>query len=425
MSEVARIERLAGRGDGVTSDGRYAPLAAPGDLFRFGPQGAELVEAGADRVTPVCAHFPQCGGCQLQHVADPAYARWCEERIAWALRGVGLAAAAYAPAHLSPPRSRRRATLRAVNTAAGVVLGFSSEASHRLVDMTECHVLRPELFALVGPLRALLSGRLAPGHGGGVSLTLSDTGVDALLSNLDVGNAAAAAGLAAFAAAHDLARLAVEGPGGIEIIAERRAPVAEMGGVAMRLPPAPFLQSTQDGEAALVAAVRDATRGARRLADLFCGLGTFTLPLAADGGHVVAVDASRPAVTALDEAARGAGLRVETQHRDLFRRPLGAAELVGFDAVLFDPPRAGAKEQATELARAGVPRIVAVSCNPATFARDAALLAGGGYRLGRIWPVGQFRWSTHVELVAEFLRPDAGLRATHRRGQTKSEHEPD
>lgn len=418
MTDVARIERLAGRGDGVTADGRYAPLAAPGDLFRFGADGAQLVEAGASRVAPPCRHFPACGGCQLQHVADPAYARWCEERIAWALRGVGLAAASYAPAHLSPPRSRRRATLRAVRTAAGAVLGFSGEASHRLVDMAECHVLHPALFALVAPLRALLARRLRPGHGAGVSLTLTDTGVDLLLSNLEAGSAAGAAELAGFAAAHDLARLAVEGPGGIEIIATRRPPEVALGGVAVRLPPLPFLQATRDGEAALVVAVTAACAGAARVADLFCGLGTFALPLAAAGARVLAADASGPAVAALDAAARGAGLAVATAHRDLFRRPLTAAELAGFDAVVFDPPRAGAKEQAAELARAAAPRIVAVSCNPATFARDAALLAGGGYRPGRIWPVGQFRWSTHIELVAEFLRPAGGLPATRRPGQT-------
>jgi 23S rRNA (uracil1939-C5)-methyltransferase len=419
MADVARIERLAGRGDGVTADGRYAPLAAPGDLFRFGAQGPELVESGACRVVPPCRHFPACGGCQLQHVADPAYARWCEERIAWALRGVGLAAAHYMPAHLSPPRSRRRATLRAVRTAAGAVLGFSSEGSHRLIDMAECLVLRPELFALVAPLRSLLARRLRPGHGAGVSLTLSDTGIDLLLSNLEVGGAGDAAELAGFAAAGDLARLSIEGPGGIEVIATRRPPVVTLGGVEVRLPPVPFLQATQDGEAALVAAVLDAVAGARRVADLFCGLGTFALPLAARGAAVMAVDASGPAAAALGEAARVARPGVTVAHRDLFRRPLTATELAGFDAVVFDPPRAGAKEQAAELARSGVPRVVAVSCNPATFARDAALLAGGGYRPGRVWPVGQFRWSTHIELVAEFERSANELPATHTGRQAK------
>lgn len=399
-----RIVRLAGRGDGVTEDGRYVPLAAPGDLVRPGPGGAELVEAGPGRAAPVCAHYPDCGGCQLQHVTDAAWSDWMVERLAWVLRGQGLAAADIRPPHLSPPRTRRRATLRAIRTAQGLVLGFHGEASHRVIDLCECHVLAPELFALVAPLRALLAGLLPPGHGGGVTMTLAEGGVDLLLSNLAADTPAQAAALAAFAHDHDLARLAVEGPGGISIIAAPRPPTVRLGGVPVRLPPAAFLQATADGEAALAAAVLDACAGARRVADLFCGLGTFALPLAAAGARVLAADAAGPAVEALSAAAREAGLPVRSLHRDLFRRPLTPSELAGLEAVVFDPPRAGAREQAAELARSAVPCIVAVSCNPATFARDGALLAAGGYRLGRIWPVGQFRWSTHIELVAEFLR---------------------
>lgn len=399
-----RIVRLAGRGDGVTADGRYVPLTAPGDLVRPGPGGAELVAAGPARAAPVCRHYPDCGGCQLQHVSDAAWSDWMVERIAWVLRGQGLAAAGIRPPHLSPPRARRRATLRAIRTAQGLVLGFHGEASHRVIDLAECHVLAPPLFALVAPLRALLAGLLPPGHGGGVTMTLAEGGVDLLLSNLSAETPAQAMALADFARDHDLARLAVEGPGGISVIAEPRPPQVRLGGVAVRLPPAAFLQATADGEAALVAAVQDAGAGANRIADLFCGLGTFALPLAAAGARVLAADAAGPAVEALGAAARGAGLPVRTLHRDLFRRPLVPRELAGLDAVVFDPPRAGAKEQAAELARSAVPRVVAVSCNPSTFARDAALLASGGYRLGRIWPVGQFRWSTHIELVAEFLR---------------------
>ncbi len=404
MSELARIVRLAGRGDGVTEDGRYVPLSAPGDVVRLGPGGPALVEPGPDRVAPPCRHFPGCGGCQLQHVSDAAYARWCEERIAWVLRGQGLAAQHILPAQLSPPRSRRRATLRAVRTAAGCILGFHGEASHRVVDLAECHVLAEPLVALLAPLRALLSALLRPGHAAGVTLTLAEAGVDLLLSNVPADTPAEAAALAAFARDHRLARLAVEGPGGISVIAAPHPPEVRLGGVPVRLPPAAFLQATREGEAALVAAVSQACAGAGQVADLFCGLGTFALPLAAGGARLLAVDAAGPAVEALGGAARAAGLPVQAWHRDLFRQPLTAAELAGFDAVLFDPPRAGAREQAAELARSAVPRVIAVSCNPATFARDAALLAAGGYRIGRIWPVGQFRWSTHIELVAEFGR---------------------
>lgn len=401
-----RIVRLAGRGDGVTEDGRYVAMTAPGDLVRPGPGGAELIEAGPARAAPLCRHYPDCGGCQLQHVNDAAWSNWMIERIGWVLRGKGLAAARILPPHLSPPRTRRRATLRAIRTAQGIVLGFHGEASHRVIDLAECHVLAPPLLALVAPLRRLLASLLPPGLGGGVTMALAEGGVDLLLSNLSADTPAQAAALAAFARDHDLARLSVEGPGGISIIAAPRPPQVRLGGVAVRLPPAAFLQATADGEAALVAAVREASAGARRIADLFCGLGTFALPLAAAGARVLAADAAGPAVEALGAAARSAGLPVRTLHRDLFRRPLVPSELAGLDAVVFDPPRAGAKEQAAELARAAVPRVIAVSCNPATFARDAALLVAGGYRVGRVWPVGQFRWSTHIELVAEFMRAE-------------------
>jgi 23S rRNA (uracil1939-C5)-methyltransferase len=400
MSDWVEIVRMAARGDGMTADGRFVPATVPGDRVRFDPFE---IAPGPDHATPPCRHFPDCGGCQLQHVTDPAYERWVAARIVAALDAARVAVGHVEPVALSPPRSRRRASLRAVKRGGTLTLGFNADASHRIVDMTECWVVTPGLFALVAPLRGLLAAALKDGEGAGVTLTESDTGVDLLLANVAARTLAEIERLNAFAAATDLARLSVEGPDGVETVTEARAPTLRFGGVPVTLPPAPFLQATREGEAALQTAVVAACGGAGAVADLFCGLGTFALPLAATA-KVLAADGSASAAAALSAAGRRAGARMLVDHRDLFRRPLNAAELARFDAVVFDPPRAGAVAQVTELAASKVPVIVAVSCNPNTFARDAAMLIEGGYRLERLWPVGQFRWSTHIELVAKFVR---------------------
>lgn len=401
LSTPREIVRLAARGDGVTADGHFVPLAAPGDLAIW--KGERwIVSAGPLRAVPPCRHFPDCGGCHLQHIDDQTYTAWMQSRIIAALSQAGVSSAEIMPPHLSPPLSRRRASLKAVRAGGRIVIGFHVEGTHRILDMRECHVLRPELFALVEPLRDLLAAAMPSGQGAGVTLTQTDSGIDLMLANIPVEAAAARKRLVDFAQAQDLARLSVETAAGVELVALRRPPSVTMGGVTVAIPPASFLQATGDGEEALVAAVLAEKADARRVADLFSGIGTFTLPLAARGARVTAADASGPAISAL--AAAAAGKPIEALHRDLYRRPLRPEELKRFDAVVFDPPRAGAKEQALEIARSTVPLVVAVSCNPATFARDAAILAEGGFRLGRVWPVGQFRWSNHVELVASFAR---------------------
>ncbi|MFQ3664611.1 MAG: methyltransferase [Sphingomonadaceae bacterium] len=293
--------------------------------------------------------------------------------------------------------------MRAARAGGEVVLGFNEEGAHRLVDLLECPVLVPGLFALVAPLRALLSAVLPAKGVVSISMTATDNGPDVLIANLAAEGLPVIEALTEFAGAHGLSRLSVEGPAGLETIVAPGDPAVRLGGVAVTLPPGAFLQATADGEAALVAAVLEACAGAPRVADLFCGVGTFALPLAA-GAQVLAVDAAGPSVSALARAARKAGRPVETLHRDLFRRPMTAAELARFDAVVFDPPRSGAAQQSAEIAASGVPVVVAVSCNPATFARDAERLVAGGYRLERLLPVAQFRWSTHVELAAVFRR---------------------
>lgn len=381
MSAGELIVRLAARGDGVTESGRFVAMSAPGDLAA--PDGT--VTPGPHHQLPPCRHFPTCGGCQLQHVGDAAYADYLTDRIAAALAAQGIAAPDIREPHLSPPRSRRRATLKA---AAGIV-GFNEAASHRIVDMRECHILRGELFALVAPLRRLLTGRAS------AAMTLADQGVDLLLEGVAADTLEAAEAMTAFARDNCLARLALDDGFGPQTIWEPEPVTVTLSGTTVALPHGAFLQATAEGEAALVAAVREAVGEAGAVADLFAGLGTFALALSA---RVYAAEGARDAALALKAAGRG----LFVDHRDLFRRPLDIAELNRFEAVVLDPPRAGAKEQAPLLAASNVAKIAYVSCNPATFARDAKLLAGGGYRLDWVKPVGQFRWSTQVELAAAF-----------------------
>jgi 23S rRNA (uracil1939-C5)-methyltransferase len=393
LGEGDTILRLAGRGDGVGESGRFHPLAAPGDTVL--PGGG--IEPGPHRRIPPCRHFPECGGCQLQHVDDEAYAGFLRDRIASALAAQGVPAPEILPAHISPPNSRRRASLR---WERGGALGFNAEASHRVIDMRECHILRPELFALVQPLRALLRG-LKPSAAASVRLTLADQGVDLLLEKVEAEGLAAAEALGAFARDHRLARLALDDGFGAQDHWEPEPVTITLGGAAVPLPHGAFLQATAEGERALVEAVRRSVGEARIVADLFAGLGTFALALQ---GRILAVEGARDSALALKAAAGRAGRTIFVDHRDLFRRPLDLAELNRFEAVVLDPPRAGAKEQAALLARSAVPRVAYVSCNPSTFARDGAALVEGGYRLEWIQPVGQFRWSTHVELVGAFAR---------------------
>jgi 23S rRNA (uracil1939-C5)-methyltransferase len=382
VSAVETIVRLAARGEGISESGRFMPMTAPGDRIE-----GETVIPGPHHQTPPCRHFPECGGCQLQHVDDAAYADYLKDRIDSALAAQGLASPDMLEPHLSPPRTRRRASLK----AAGGLVGFNAGASHRIVDMRECHVLRAELFALVAPLRRLIRGRAA------ATMTLADQGVDLLLEGVSVEGLEATEAMTAFAQENGLARLALDDGYGAQTLWEPEPVTITLSGVPVALPHGAFLQATQEGETALVAAVREAVGGASIVADLFAGLGTFALSLSA---KVYAAEGARDAAAAL----KGAGRGIFVDHRDLYRRPLDVAELDRFEAVVLDPPRAGAKEQIAALAAASAARVAYVSCNPATFARDAKTLVDGGYRLDWIRPVGQFRWSVHVELAARFSR---------------------
>jgi 23S rRNA (uracil1939-C5)-methyltransferase len=383
--------RIAARGEGVTASGRHAAFAVPGDMLR----DDGTIEPGPHHQQPPCRHFPECGGCQLQHADDDAYAGYLVSRIDSALAQHSLVTQVRDP-HLSPPRSRRRATLRALKAGRGAVIGFNAEKSHHVVDMRECHILRPELFALVAPLRALLAGLLQSRRTGEVQLTLLDQGAEVLLKGVSADGLAAIEQLTGFAAGQGLARLSIDQGLGSETIYEPGPATITLSGVPVAFPAGGFLQATKDGEAALVESVREAIGDARRTADLFAGLGTFAIAV----GAGYAAEASRDAAAALKQAAPS----VAVDHRDLYRRPLDTSELERFDAVILDPPRAGAVEQIARLARSSVARIAYVSCNPGTFARDAKTLVDGGYALEWVKPVGQFRWSTHVELAACFVR---------------------
>lgn len=391
------IVRIAARGDGVTESGRHVPFTAPGDLVL--PDGGAA--PGPHRAAPPCRHFPECGGCQLQHVDDEAFAGFLVDRVAAALAAQGVSAPAIRAPHISPPNSRRRASLRAESRGNQILLGFNAERSHRIIDMRECHILRPELFALVDPLRRLMGTLLGPRGSGEVRMTLADQGADILLEKVRAETLQATEALAAFAETHRLARLAIDDGHGPQTRWEPEPVTATLGGVAVPLPHGAFLQATREGEAALVSDVREAVGPARIVADLFAGLGTFALSLE---GRILAVEGDRDAALILKGAANRAQRQIFVDHRDLFRRPLVEQELGRFEAVVLDPPRAGAKEQAEHLARSAVPRIAYVSCNPNTFARDARTLIDGGYALDWVQPIGQFRWSTHVELVGQFSR---------------------
>lgn len=390
MSET--IVRLAARGDGVTDAGRFFAGTAPGDTV----EADGSVVAGPHRAAPSCRHFGTCGGCQLQHIDDASYAQFVIDRIKGALAEQRIDAPLFAPVHLSPPNTRRRASLRAERRGKQVLLGFNEGASHRIVDLRECHVLLPELVALIAPLRRLLV-QLIPDRGRAtVTLTRLDQGIDVMLAGFELSGFTAIEAVNDFAEAHKLARVSLDDGDGPSARWCPEPPTVTLGGVAVAVPEGAFLQATVDGEAVLVAAVKNAVGDEASTIDLFAGLGTFALSLT---GQVKAVEGSRDAALALS-----ATRRVSVEHRDLFRRPLMLDELNTADAVVLDPPRAGAREQVAQLAASTVARIAYVSCNPATFARDARTLIDGGYRLEYIVPVGQFRWSTHVELAATFLR---------------------
>ncbi|NKX44973.1 class I SAM-dependent RNA methyltransferase [Roseicyclus persicicus] len=404
MTGPLTIERLGHLGDGIAPGPVFVPLALPGEVVE-GEIGGDRIEApriltpSPDRVRPPCTHYRACGGCSLMHASDGFVARWKAEVIATALAAHGIDGTPL-PTVTSPARSRRRATLAGRRTKKGALVGFHARRSDVIVPLSDCHVLAPPLVALLptlGEITQLGGSRSATLS---FALTLTDTGVDCAVTGGKPLDAGLRAELPRFR--DRIARMTW----GDEPVYADPLPSLRFGPATVAPPPGAFLQATAAGEAALLAAVRRAVGSAARIADLFAGCGTFALPLAT-GAAVHAVEGDAALLAALDRAARHApGLRpVTTETRDLFRKPLPPDDLASFDAVVIDPPRAGAEAQTRAIATAQVPRVAMVSCNPVTFARDAALLIAAGYRLDWVQPVDQFRWSPHVELAAGLSLP--------------------
>jgi 23S rRNA (uracil1939-C5)-methyltransferase len=346
----------------------------------------------------LCRHFGSCGGCTLQDIPDSDYRARKREIIAYALTRHGLEIAIEESVSV-PPRSRRRTALKAGKTGASVAVGFNATASHTIVDMRECHVLTPRLTALVAGLREMMASWLRDGEKADLGVTETDTGFDLQVTWDRRSGPSLPSDVARSAQKLGIARITV----GDDIAASFSNPSLRIAGAEVRPPPFAFLQPTVAGELALQSGVVAALKGAKHVADLFAGCGTFSLALASSSS-VHAIDLDGAMLAALGDAARRTpGLKpVTTERRNLFRRPLGRGELDRFDAVVLDPPRAGALEQVRMLAQSRVPRVAYVSCDAQSFARDCATLLEGGYRTHAVTPVDQFLWSEHIELMAVF-----------------------
>ncbi len=349
----------------------------------------------------LCAHFGACGGCALQDLPPDEYRTRKRNEIVDALARQGFDDAIVEEVVSVAPRTRRRAIFKVAKKSGAVAIGFHAAKSHNIVDMHECLVLTPSLFAVVAGFRAMMGAILKDNDNAELHVTETDAGLDVAIRWSRPNNAKLISQIAVWAAKLKLARVTAHN----EILTELDTPHIHFGNARVDLPQESFLQPTEEGEAILQARVLEVVSKAKHIADLFAGCGTFSLPLAARA-RVHAVELERASLDALGTAARNtAGLKpVTTEPRDLFKRPLGAAELARFDAVVLDPPRAGAEAQVRALAQSRVPMIAYVSCNAASFARDARILADGGYVIGPVLPVDQFLWSSHTELVAGFVR---------------------
>ncbi|RFB03999.1 class I SAM-dependent RNA methyltransferase [Parvularcula marina] len=412
--EVLTIDRLAVSGAGMAGD-ISVPFTLPGEKVQAAvkqraAEPLEILTTSAQREAPLCQHFGMpgegCGGCFHQHLGLANSLVLKRDNLIAAVKAAGLTPPEIT-VHQSPLKSRRRASLTMIRTGKGWQFGFNRWHSHQLVPMLECHILAPELFAFAqGMSKAANTFFPNSAKKAGLSLTLTDEGIDAEITHIaeDEFDLSAREGLAALAAEHGIARLAIAGVPQYQ----SRPAVMHLDGVPVALPPSNFLQATKDGQTFLTDEVIKGAGDAPRVADLFSGLGTFALPLSRRAG-VLAVDSDGPAMASLTTAVRTHGRRVDTMTRDLFDLPLTPAELEGFDAVVMDPPRAGAEAQARELARSNVPVVVSVSCLTKSFARDAAILSGA-YELVSLALLDQFVFSSHMEMAGIFRLKTGGLR---------------
>jgi 23S rRNA (uracil1939-C5)-methyltransferase len=416
------IDFVGAEGDGIGThpDGSrlYVPLTVPGDSVRVRPLArrgdGRLAEVesflahGIGRRTPVCGHFGVCGGCTSQHWDEAPYLEWKIGRLAAALLRAGFDEPVIAPIVRGSPGMRRRMDLAARRGIGGVLVGLHRTRGSDIVDLTECAVLHPVLFALIAPLRAVLSGLTAVRREAAVVVNLLDSGADLLLRTDGTLTTPDRTKLTNFARAYNLPRISwAFGNESPEAVCVLRPPVTSLSGVVITPPPGAFLQATTDGESAIVAAVLDglpAKRAARaRAVELFAGCGTISFALA-NRIRVLAIEGDEALVTACHDGINQAGLmgKLEIRRRDLTRQPLLANELSGFTVIVLDPPHAGAAAQMPFIAQAKVPTVTYVSCDPVSLGRDASLLCGAGYRLEKVTPIDQFLWSAQLEAVAVF-----------------------
>jgi 23S rRNA (uracil1939-C5)-methyltransferase len=411
------VERVGAQGDGIAhfaGEPVFLPFTVPGDRVRVrlgvrrggGREGrvVERLVAGAGRADPPCRHFGTCGGCSWQHF-DLAFYQDLKLRKLWtALKRVGINPKVIEPLRHVPP-ARRRARLglmRPQDPRLGSQIGFRQRFRHDLIDIEECLVLEPALFAVVGKLRQWLPRLLPPGGSAEATLTATDSGVDLLLEAAEPPSVSALEACAEIAAQSDLARVVWRAPNDEILVVERRPARVLLSGAAVPFPPGAFLQASRAAESILVEEVLAGVDACRPVLDLFAGLGTFAFALAGTG-RVHAIEGEPRAAAALAEAAAGRP-NISVERRDLARDPVPRTHLSGYAAAVFDPPRAGALAQAKALAASALGTIVAVSCNPGTFARDAAILIAGGFHVERLTPVDQFVWTPHLETVAVFRR---------------------
>ena len=426
MTQSITIESLGARGDGIgrlPDDRRvFVPYALPGEIVsvELGDKRDDGIAAEIQSITTVspnrivapCIHFGVCGGCVAQHMNEATYRDFKMDQVRTALSRAGVVAESIDGPHVSAPGTRRRATFAAFRGPDKLVLGFNEARSTTIVDLVECWVLTPRLVALIPDLRTVVGKVLTSGQGMDISVIDVDGAVDMVLrpwtkkkTNTQLPMFILER-LCAFADAHDIARLTWQNSAGDEEdltpVAWRKPFSVDFSGTTVTPPPAGFLQATKDGEVALVKAVLDSLPKKSRVADLYAGSGTFTFAMAAQKHKVHAVEGFAPAYIALKTAMPGRPVTAEK--RDLARDPVMTKELKDYDVVVLDPPRIGALEQVKMIARSEVRQVTYVSCSPASFARDAAILCDTGFELGRLSVIDQFLWSPHIELVGVFVR---------------------
>jgi 23S rRNA (uracil1939-C5)-methyltransferase len=407
VAESITIDHVGHRGDGVSSDHPpvYVPFTLPDEIVKVESLDGkcrlvQIEQASAERIDPFCSYFTRCGGCTIQHWQPTPYQAWKRQIVVDTLTHAGIDCTVD-PLIDAHGAGRRRVTLHARYKDDQTLVGFAEAASHAIVAIDSCPILDPALSGALDAARAIAELLKAMDKPLDIQVTSADNGLDVDIRGSGPISTALISKLSALAADHRLARLTRHG----ELVLMRAPPVVTMGTASVGLPPGSFLQATAAGEDALAGLILQHCKSAKIIADLFCGIGPFALRLAAKA-KVQALDSDAKAIASLQEAIKDTkGLKpIKAEARDLLRRPLVAQELRDIDAVVFDPPRAGAQAQAERLASSKVPLVVAVSCNVQTFARDAKILIDGGYRLHGVTPVDQFRHTPHIELVARFTR---------------------